>query len=89
MEYSRIGWGKLEFDDSSPLFTDDYFFFNHSFGIYNETNTYLRARSGSSRYSAMLIEGKTVGVQFHPEKSQESGKKFLVWLEEEIWNLGD
>lgn len=88
-EYSRIGWGKLDFENNQNLFINDYFFFNHSFGVYDVGNSRISARSGVSGYSALIIEGKAVGVQFHPERSQESGKKFLKWLEEEVWNLDD
>ena len=65
------------------------FFFNHSFGVYDSLNSGINANSGSSEYRALVIEGNTVGVQFHPERSQKSGKKFLGWLEEEIWDLND
>ena len=88
-EFSRIGWGKLDFESERNFFSDDYFFFNHSFGVYGALNSGINANSGLSDYRALVIEGNTVGVQFHPERSQKSGKKFLGWLEEEIWGLND
>ena len=88
-EFSRIGWGKLDFDNDKELLSDDYFYFNHSFGTYEVQNSGIKAFSGQSRYSALVIEGNTVGVQFHPERSQKSGQEFLAWLEDEIWNLDD
>lgn len=88
-EFSRIGWGKLDFDNDKNLLSDDYFYFNHSFGTYDVLNSGISAFSGVSKYRALVIEDNTVGVQFHPERSQKSGKKFLGWLEEEIWNLDD
>ena len=88
-EFSRIGWGKLDFESDRNFFSNDYFFFNHSFGVYDALNSGINANSGLSDYRALVIEGNTVGVQFHPERSQNSGKKFLGWLEEEIWDLND
>ena len=88
-EFSRIGWGKLDFDNDNSLLSGDYFYFNHSFGTYDVLNSGISATSGESNYRALVIEKNTVGVQFHPERSQKSGKKFLGWLEEEIWNVHD
>lgn len=88
-EFSRIGWGRIDFDgDYNPL-EGDYFYFNHSFGSYDSTGSRFNARSGLSHYRALVIEGNTVGLQFHPERSQNSGKKLLAWLEAEVWSFGD
>ena len=88
-EFSRIGWGQLDFGNENNPLSDDYFYFNHSFGTYEVLNSGINAVSGLSSYRALVIEDNTVGVQFHPERSQKSGKKFLAWLGEEIWNLDD
>ena len=88
-EFSRIGWGKLDFENDKYRLSEDYFYFNHSFGTYDVLDSGITAFSGLSNYRALVIEDNTVGVQFHPERSQKSGKKFLTWLEEEIWNLND
>ena len=88
-EFSRIGWGRIDFDgDYNPL-EDDYFYFNHSFGSYDSTGSRFNARSGLSHYRALVIEDNTVGLQFHPERSQNSGKNLLAWLEAEVWSFGD
>ncbi len=88
-ELSRIGWGKINFKSENQLLSNEHFFFNHSYGIYDFTDSAISASSGFSNYQALLITNKTVGVQFHPEKSQKSGNMFLNWLEAEIWNLND
>jgi glutamine amidotransferase len=88
-EFSRIGWGKVEFQDVENLCFDDYFFFNHSYGVYDFENAQVTGRSGQSDYLALVVQNKTVGVQFHPERSQTSGKKFLRLLEDRFWNLHD
>jgi glutamine amidotransferase len=88
-EFSRIGWDKILTKDFESFYLDDFFFFNHSYGVYDFENADLIGRSGQSDYLAIVIVDKTVGVQFHPERSQESGKKFLRLLENEFWNLHD
>lgn len=88
-ELSRIGWGKIELQDFENFCLDDFFFFNHSYGVYDFESADLIGRSGQSDYLAMVIVNKTVGVQFHPERSQESGKKFIRLLENQFWNLND
>jgi glutamine amidotransferase len=88
-EYSRIGWGKIECAFEENYGFDDYFYFNHSFGIYDVSDSRISAFSGSSRYRALTVVNNTVGVQFHPERSQKSGKEFLMWLEKNIWNSFD
>jgi glutamine amidotransferase len=88
-EISQIGWGRLKVKGDLELFSNDYFFFNHSFGIYDLEDVSLSAGSGLSNYSALAVQQKTVGVQFHPERSQESGKKLLRWLEKETWDFHD
>jgi len=86
-EFSRIGWGKLDFNDNQKLLSNDYFYFNHSFGTYNVLGSGINASSGVSNYRALVVEGMTTGLQFHPERSQKSGQKILAWLEKEIWRI--
>ena len=88
-EFSRIGWGKLIFNQEINSLKDLYFYFNHSYGSYDIIETSIRAFSGYSDYNALVASGNTIGVQFHPERSQKSGNKFLKWLESEIWDLND
>lgn len=86
-EFSRIGWGKLNFNYDQNLLSNDYFYFNHSFATYDVLNSGINASSGPSDYQALAIVDKTVGLQFHPERSQKSGKKIFAWLEDEIWQI--
>ncbi len=88
-EFSQIGWGKLNFNHNIKDLDEEYFYFNHSYGSYNIENLNLKAKSGKSEYLSMAISKKTVGVQFHPERSQLAGSKFLKWLEFEIWRFND
>lgn len=88
-EFSQIGWDKIEFQDFENFYLDDYYFFNHSYGVYDLENADVIGRSGQSDYLSIAIVNKTVGVQFHPERSQESGKKFLRFIENEFWSIDD
>lgn len=88
-EFSRIGWGKLLFRQEINSLKDNYFYFNHAYGSYDIIDTSIRASSGYSEYTALVASRNTIGVQFHPERSQKSGNKFLKWLESEVWGLND
>lgn len=88
-EFSRIGWGEIDFDNNHNSLIDEYFYFNHSFGTYDSTGSRFNARSGLSKYRALVVEGNTVGLQFHPERSQKSGRNLLGWLETKVWSFGD
>lgn len=88
-EYSRIGWGTLTLSEHFDRLKGQYFYFNHSYGSYNITNSSINLQSGLSNYHAIVANEKTVGVQFHPERSQKSGYSFLNWLESSVWNFND
>ena len=88
-EFSQIGWGKLISSHNISNLDEEYFYFNHSYGSYNIKNLNVKSQSGTSKYLSMAISEKTVGVQFHPERSQQAGSKFLKWLEVEVWRFND
>lgn len=82
MDGSRChtGWNTLEFDTSeswAQLINGESFYFNHSF-IYQGSNEY---KIGISRnphpFPSVIRKGNVVGLQFHPEKSQQAGQKLL------------
>ena len=77
---SHIGWNTLEcvLSGSSIQFSDGQeFYFNHSFVYQGQSEYLLGLTHNPEAIAAVIRRGKTVGIQFHPEKSQEAGKNFL------------
>lgn len=58
------------------------FFFNHEYGVVasslNDVN--LPISDELSKYSAAVLHKNVIGFQFHPEKSQRSGKEILNYI---------
>lgn len=76
----HIGWNDVVGTGSSPLFPagapSGVFYFVHSFRI--DIQPFTTARTEYSGPFSSAIQKKNVfGVQFHPEKSQESGLNLL------------
>lgn len=83
----HIGWNSIETVGVDPLLTmsdGDVFYFNHSF-VFDTPQEFVAAvtRHGQ-RINAIVRRGRVVGVQFHPEKSQLAGKRFLKNIVEEL-----
>jgi glutamine amidotransferase len=80
----HIGWNNIKIEKENPIFSEeaDQFYFAHSFHVIpkNEENILLSTDYGGKFVSGMQKEN-ILGVQFHPEKSHESGleiiKKFI------------
>ena len=87
----HIGWNSIEAikkDNIFKLSSDDLMFFNHSF-CYEGPNEFIFAKSILSQKDNLVIvsaikKGKTLGLQFHPEKSQQSGLFLLDRIINEI-----
>lgn len=83
----HIGWNSLDrpaTPDDDPLFRASYghtFYFNHSF-VYRGPQEFVAAvtRLGDNRFASAVRRGSVVGMQFHPEKSQASGRVLLRTL---------
>ena len=81
----HIGWNSLQKSKKSePLFNQSSnldFYFNHSYGYppdlcYSVYETTFKHK----KFTSVIKKGKIVGLQFHPEKSQKLGLKFLKEL---------
>jgi imidazole glycerol-phosphate synthase subunit HisH len=75
----HVGWNQIQISDSSRLFRglpSSFVYFTHSFrALVNEATTACCEYGGT--FSAAVEKDNTFGVQFHPEKSGESGLKLL------------
>ncbi len=57
-------------------------FYNHEYGVINkEKNTLdLKIPDTLKKYSSFIVKNRIIGIQFHPEKSQLTGKELLEVL---------
>lgn len=53
------------------------FYFNHSYGLLDNTSVSKFYVSNHSPLSSIVKKKNIIGVQFHPEKSQDSGEEFI------------
>tara|TARA_B100000674_G_scaffold168371_1_gene135636 strand:+ start:237 stop:833 length:597 start_codon:yes stop_codon:yes gene_type:complete len=76
----NIGWNKIYFNQNKSKFSclnKEYFYFLHNFS-YQGSKKFIKAKTDENANITAIIEKENiVGVQFHPEKSQEIGLKFL------------
>lgn len=82
----NIGWDELSATEASqwsPDLTGDYYF-NHSFEFRAPDEFVMAVSCSAAPIQAVVRRGNTVGLQFHPEKSQESGKRLLKQLVGEL-----
>jgi glutamine amidotransferase len=77
----HVGWNSLQIDSGSRLFrgiqTSSFVYFTHSFRVPLSDSTVACCDYGG-RFSAAVERGNCFGVQFHPEKSGETGLKLLA-----------
>lgn len=76
----HVGWNQISVSPSSRLLRDvsasSFVYFTHSFRAPVTGETVARCEYGGA-FSAAVEKGSLFGVQFHPEKSGETGLKIL------------
>lgn len=85
----HVGWNSMEFRRSSRLLAGvepgEYVYFTHSYKAPITADT-AAVTEYIEPFAAAVERGNVMGVQFHPEKSGETGLKvlrnFLEWQEE-------
>jgi imidazole glycerol-phosphate synthase subunit HisH len=77
----HVGWNQLEFASTSRLFRDlppsPFVYFTHSYHAPVNGTTVASCEYGG-RFSAAVERDLLFGVQFHPEKSGETGLRLLA-----------
>jgi imidazole glycerol phosphate synthase glutamine amidotransferase subunit len=77
----HLGWGQLSIVRDSPLMEGiserDNFYFMHSYEVINYTDVVALTTYCDHKFVSVVQKGKLYGVQFHPEKSRNSGIKIL------------
>jgi glutamine amidotransferase len=85
----HIGWNAIKcLQQDSLLEPSNYqaFYFNHSFTYQGADKYQIAIAQHSQAITAVIRNGNIVGLQFHPEKSQDAGRELLKSL---IMGLGN
>jgi glutamine amidotransferase len=85
---SNIGWCSLQGVSKFPL-DGSFLFHNHSYGLTNLDLSHVIAEVEDIKAAAIVRKGTTIGLQFHPEKSQNAGLKVLRYIEETFWGFSN
>lgn len=86
----HMGWNEIEIVRDHPVFsgikTGSDVYFVHSYGVINDYDGITLAETNCGNHFASIIASDNiVGMQFHPEKSQNIGLKLLKNFCE--WNV--
>lgn len=77
----HLGWATLRIIRPCPLLEgigpDDPMYFMHSYEMVNYTDVTSLASYADHIFVASLVSNNVYGVQFHPEKSREAGRRVL------------
>jgi len=78
----HVGWNQIEGGQPNPLLKDipegSYFYFVHSYYVEpDRAEDVVRWTNYGRRFCSIAGRDHVWGAQFHPEKSQDSGKKLL------------
>jgi len=76
----HVGWNDVRFRPPCGSLGAD-FYFDHSYRFCPADESHsLGTTTHGTEFCAAVRKGSVVGVQFHPEKSQEAGLRFLRWF---------
>ena len=83
----HMGWNNLQIEyNKHPVLDNinenEQFYFVHSYALESKkTNQIIANTTYSQKFPAIIGKENYIGVQFHPEKSGNSGQKFIYnWL---------
>lgn len=82
LKVPHMGWNKIDYDKECPLFkgigSNPYVYFVHSYYLNAYDSRLVSARTFYGiEFDAAVRYGNTYAVQFHPEKSGETGLTIL------------
>ncbi len=79
----HVGWNDISLQKSDPLLAglekhNDFYFVHKYAFIPQEQNTIVATASYGCDFCSIIRNDNIMGVQFHPEKSQQAGKKIAI-----------
>ncbi|WP_265359352.1 imidazole glycerol phosphate synthase subunit HisH [Leptospira paudalimensis] len=85
----HIGWNQLSIREANSFLSEfdglD-FYFNHSFAYESDGDLSPATTKYVREFPSIVKHGQVIGVQFHPEKSQNVGKEFFSKIVKELVN---
>ena len=74
----HIGWNVVTPENTDAL-PQAHFYFAHSYAVAPDDPSLVAATTtyGDTRFATAIARGALLGVQFHPEKSQQAGMTLL------------
>lgn len=78
----HVGWNSLTFNFDHPLCNNlkkhvDFYFVHSYFFNASDTGNVLALTDYGKQFPAIVVKENVVGIQFHPEKSQDNGLLLL------------
>jgi imidazole glycerol phosphate synthase glutamine amidotransferase subunit len=86
-ETRHIGWNSIDVvggDDLLAVSDGEVVYFNHSYVFVTEREYCTCTTTLGHTFTAGVRRGNVVGLQFHPEKSQDAGRTLLRHIIEEV-----
>jgi len=82
LKVPHMGWNQLEFDEQHPLLahvaSGSHAYFVHSYHCIPRDNNDIVAHTDyGGPFTAIVRHGNVFGLQFHPEKSQQTGLQII------------
>lgn len=90
LKVPHMGWNNLKFNIQDPILKyineDEYVYFVHSYSAVSDNSEVLAYADYEKKVPAIVRKNNVYGIQFHPEKSGETGQNILRAYKEIIEN---
>jgi glutamine amidotransferase len=90
LKVPHMGWNNLKFNKQDPILKyiqeDDYVYFVHSYYAVSDNQELVAYSDYEKKVPAIVRKNNVYGIQFHPEKSGETGQNILKAYKEIIEN---
>ena len=77
----HLGWNRVKITQNHPLWKnipdESFFYFAHSYIVLPEEKLNIGETEYGCHFASAIAEENIIGLQFHPEKSQDIGLKIL------------